>query len=985
VCLSSIQEPYLHIRLDMRSRMKMNSLSRTCFQFVAQLLTILSFLAYFMPLASLASSMPVKVTHQELSTAAAKQIKVVPEFKFIQEEAEKLGVRVWLFGGTASSFLYYVKNDLRQKLGDKRLSPDRFDYDFTNIFRSTQDLDIVVDGDMSQIETLEQVIRHKYPQFLGEKNAKWELRSLRQDIGTPGKPGYKEALLQSFDFKNQHTDSNSVGMIELTDSTEPVVRDLHQWNKKTPRFLTDIADDKITYLWSPQHQRTSRYQAGQNPEIFSVIRALTKSFQYEAEFDSESLDKMKKIINEWNPETKMNKQTMQRLQELGKKLFVHAVDVEKAWNETQRIGLRKKLLKAFPNSHEDISIWMNKEPLRSFPLGRGSGRTAKELGISMVAHETGDLIAYESITRAHSGYPNVFISRRDGIGEAAAFGDGFYVAVGDFGARDTGINIKFWLHPNAREGTDFLYIPQKKYLVIKNKNSLKVIYESFNLEPLQYFRMLYQGKFIDTRNIALVEKFKRSMKLKLAAALPEQIKQIYDLVQRAIKNFGKGESIDSFLPYVDPPERKVRRQPLPHDHIQKLDPKEAKRMGQARLILDWMQLDQSFKSPEIIQSLLAANQDAFLATYILTIEKWAQPELLKTLVDRGIADIEAVQFGLTNKALGSDIELIQFLASKKKYDLELLRSGLNFIDSNSSSEIINKIMNRNAEDKAFLYETVRFRKLSKNKSYVQYLIHLKDKNLERNLAWILSSNEWEQSPEMVENFARNSESSEAVNQVLRSQFWRDHKDLHKLVKGINLGELNHFNLKAAFDMGRSLKDPASLAIGTNPIVSSLEIEKYKKLRFEIQMLKYEMNKEEPTFKKQKLLAFEQIQKYRFPETLSWLSKLFIEEISAQRSFSLPYELNYLEALLYSYLGVIDTNLDIENQRRLSDVESALSVMGLMQILGDRTDVVPEYQYLKRAKKSLNEFIMNRQVIPLDPPPVLEMHLKKTCKSVVNIN
>jgi hypothetical protein len=974
---------FLQINPDMPLRKKLNRLSRTCFQFVAQLLTILSVLTFFIPLASFASLKPVKITHQELSATVGQQVKIIPEFRFIKEEAEKLGVRVWLFGGTASSFLYYVKNDLRQKLGDRRLSPDRFDYDFTNIFRSTQDLDIVVDGDLSQIEILEQIIRRKYPQFLGEKNAKWELRSLRQNIGTAGKPGYKEALLQSFDFKNQHTDSNSVGMVELTDSTEPVVRDLHQWNKKTPRFLTDIADDKITYLWSPKHQQTSRYQAGQNPEIFSVIRALTKSFQYEAEFDSDSWDKMKKVINEWNPEAKMNKQTMQRLQELGKKLFVHAVDVEKAWNETQRIGLREKLLEAFPNSHEDISIWMSKEPLRSFPLGRGSGRTAKELGISVVAHETGDLIAYESITRAHSGYPNVFISRKGGIGETAAFGDGFYVAVGDVGAKDTGINIKFRLDPDAREGTDFLFVPKKNYLVIKNKNSLKVIYESFNLEPLQYFRMLYQGKLIDTRNIALVEKFKRSMALKLAAASPDQFKQIYGLVQRAIKNFGKGESIDSFLPDVDPPDRKVRRQPLPKDHFQNLSPQEVKRTGQARLIVDWMQLDQSLKSPEIIQNLLAANQDAFLAAYVLTTEKWAQPELLKTLVDRGVADIEAVQFGLSNRVLGSDIEVIQFLVAKQKYDRELLRSGLNFIDSKTSSEIINEIMMRNSKDKSFLYETLQFRKLTKNKSYVQYLIRLNDKNLERNLAWILSSKGWEQSPELVEDFVRNSESSEAVDQVLKSHVWRNHKDLHKLVRGINLSELNHFNLKAAFEMGRSLKDPASLEKGTKPSVSRSEIEKYQKLQFEIEMLSYEMKKKEPVFKKEKLSAFEQIQKYRFPETLSWLSELIIEEIGRHRSFTLPYELNYLEALLHSYLGLVDANLDTENQRRLSDVWDRLSYLGIVQILGDRTDVVPEYQYLQRAQKHLSELRMNRMVKPLDPPPILEKHMKKSCKVVVS--
>ena len=70
----------------------------------------------------------------------------VPEFEFLREEAQRRGLRVWLFGGTAAGYGYYVKWDSLRELGDTSFQPDRFDYDYTNIYRATQDLDIVVDG-----------------------------------------------------------------------------------------------------------------------------------------------------------------------------------------------------------------------------------------------------------------------------------------------------------------------------------------------------------------------------------------------------------------------------------------------------------------------------------------------------------------------------------------------------------------------------------------------------------------------------------------------------------------------------------------------------------------------------------------------------------------------------------------------------------------------------------------------------------------------
>ncbi|MEK7356588.1 MAG: hypothetical protein AAB250_09075, partial [Bdellovibrionota bacterium] len=157
----------------------------------------------------------------------------VPEFRFIRQEAERLGISVYLFGGTAAGFAHYVKQDIQRERGDKTFQKERFDYDFTNIYRSTQDLDIVVDGSPEKAEVLRKKLIATFPSFQGSKD-QWEIRLLRQDLGD------KQALLNNPDFLGQHSDSNSTGLIEVTErATGPAVRDLRDWNSREPFFLRD--------------------------------------------------------------------------------------------------------------------------------------------------------------------------------------------------------------------------------------------------------------------------------------------------------------------------------------------------------------------------------------------------------------------------------------------------------------------------------------------------------------------------------------------------------------------------------------------------------------------------------------------------------------------------------------------------------------------------------------------------------------------------
>ncbi|MFL5812029.1 MAG: hypothetical protein ACJ763_00510 [Bdellovibrionia bacterium] len=474
-------------------------------------------------------------TLQEFEHGIADRLKRVDEFRFIEQEAAKLGVRAWLFGGTAAGYAHYVKWDMQREKGDPRFQKDRFDYDYTNIYRSTQDLDIVIDGDASQAQKLQATLQERYPHLQGSKTA-WEVRLLTQDMGD------KLAILNNPDFLNQHTDSNSTGLIEITKpkAGDSVVRDVRDWNSREPFFLKDVHEGKLHYYFSSNHKSTKFAKEGRNPPILSVIRYLTKAFQYELEVRPEELKSIKKVIAEFDPKKDTeNSYVSNWIEKNGKKLIQNAVNIEYAWDTLEELGLRKKLIaiKDDPNTVETLAWWMNKEPLRTRALAKGFGKTARELGLDIVAHETNSFLAYESITRAHTGDPNVLISRNDAVGEAAHYGNGFYTKIGKEGARGTGLTIRFHLNPEARENVDFIRESDANFIIVRNKAALKVIPESLNVGPVEYFEMLAQDQAaIDHSDLGILEKLKRRIGAKLSAASESEIQEILKIVKNEIIN-----------------------------------------------------------------------------------------------------------------------------------------------------------------------------------------------------------------------------------------------------------------------------------------------------------------------------------------------------------------------------------------------------------------------------------------------------------------
>ncbi|MBI2607141.1 MAG: hypothetical protein HYW49_13785 [Deltaproteobacteria bacterium] len=487
------------------------------------------------------SSIPLTnaIEPRVLADALAKNLTRVEEFRILREAARELGLRVWLFGGTAAGYAHYVKWDLLRQSGDTRYNESRFDYDFTNIYRSTQDADLVVDGDVADAEKLEALIKEKLSYLQGSKS-EWEVRLLRHDRGV------KQALLNNPDFLNQHTDSNSTGMIELTDPSqgEPVVRDLRDWgNRANPFFLKDVAEGRLHYYFSPLHETTSRYLAGHNPPIFSVIRYLTKAFQYELALREEDLGRIKAMIAVFDPmrdPKTWSDWARGWINERGNgaKLIKHAVNMEYAWNTLEDLGLRGKLIAmSDPLTQGTMGWWLNKEPLRSKPVGEGTGATiveiAAEKGIPwedfVVAHETNDFLAYESLTRDTTGKPNVVISRQHGVGESAVYGDGHYTRIGRFGARGTGLTVRYRVDPRARDGADF--IVDGNFIIFRNRNALWVIPESLNIGPVEFFELLAGGKAFDSSDRGILEKFKRRTLVKFKRLSQKEERSIHAIVE----------------------------------------------------------------------------------------------------------------------------------------------------------------------------------------------------------------------------------------------------------------------------------------------------------------------------------------------------------------------------------------------------------------------------------------------------------------------
>ncbi len=681
-------------------------------------------------------SVQAAVEPQLLSEQTLDRFKRVPEFKFIREEAEKIGVKVYLFGGTASAFAHYVRWDLEREAGDAKYQPERFDYDFTNIYRGNQDLDIVVDGTPEQADNLRNVLQEKFPHFVGSREA-WEVRLLRESRGD------KRALLDDFDFLNQHTDSNSTGMLDLTAETGDVVyQDLFSWDKKSSQFLDDISAGRITYYFSKKHKETSRFKEDKNPPLLSVIRYVAKLTQYEVVGSVEDLKVIKKIIKEFSKNISYNDYVRVKAIEFGRKALLNAPDVEYAWNLLEETGLRD-LLKSIDGKEEvdSLSWWLNREPLRSFEVGAGTGATAKDIGVEIVAHETRSFAAYENITRSSKGRANVFISRSGKSGEAAIYGDGFYTKIGTTGAVGTGITIRFKLDPRAREGSDFTRA-SNNFIVVHNKNAIELIQENIDLSLVNYFKLSAAGQ-ISKDDKGLIAKLERRFLRRIVT--PEEVVDIAEYLEVAPKTIDLSYNFNL-----------------------------------------WMRLPESINYPDLIGPLVSsgAGSDKLaseILEHALNLEHWKSLRLSliqKTILTRNTIRINNFveyltnnQVVLTNEELKSVFESLHEVRFLNAESIKLFHS-VDFWSENS--QLLEVIVNEYHIDSDFVSSVLTIPGISKAVMSGETMdILLAKGNVDLQLIKeVLSKKEWAKYPDIIKRLIDLKMHSQALSQYIYNKpYW----------------------------------------------------------------------------------------------------------------------------------------------------------------------------------------------------------------------
>jgi hypothetical protein len=210
--------------------------------------------------------------------------------------------------------------------------------------------------------------------------------------------------------------------------------------------------------------------------------------------DGTNLGKLRDIINRFDPEKETDSYVRGRIEKTAMKLIHNAADIESAWNLIDSLGLRQKLItySGDPTKVGSLAHLLQREPLRTRSYRGGSkiawvtttpGKTAGELGIKMVTHDTTDIDVYEAITRSKKRKPNVLISRQGGkAGENAALGDGFYTLIGEHGAWNSGYPVRFEVDGTAVDGIDFKR--EDDVVVWANAAKLKVVDEPLNINPV---------------------------------------------------------------------------------------------------------------------------------------------------------------------------------------------------------------------------------------------------------------------------------------------------------------------------------------------------------------------------------------------------------------------------------------------------------------------------------------------------------------------
>lgn len=423
----------------------------------------------------------------DLLVRMAKERSSFHELVFIRQMLDELKIRGWLLGGSTYSYGNFIR-DLMLAENSGEALPDAFQKDangyfrLRNMIRTSQDIDLVIDGSESDKEILEHYLKDQYPyrlaRFLESPNSAagdsaWEVRLLKEEAG------HKIALFNNPEFLNIHNDSGSTGIFEITDPPkgEPYVRDLLDWENTGNAFVQNLHGGTLQYFYNENHNATKRAQKGKNPELFSVIRYLTKAFHRNLEIPDTEWRIQQRIVDKFRGVWELHvPYGVDRLRRLAIKMLVNAADIETAWKFIDGVGLRKKLKEIGGEGKYSLSHWMSKRPLFSRALGQAVGedsKTAQELGLTEVFFPIREPWEYECLLHALPGRANVFSDHK--IQQRKSVLHAVFVALKDRSTEDQ-LWVRMQLNPSARLNSDFFIHPEG--LSVVNKNALTVPRES---------------------------------------------------------------------------------------------------------------------------------------------------------------------------------------------------------------------------------------------------------------------------------------------------------------------------------------------------------------------------------------------------------------------------------------------------------------------------------------------------------------------------
>lgn len=373
-----------------------------------------------------------------------------PEFRKMAAVAEAHGVRLWLWGGTAASFLHDSRWHLLAEDHPELFRPGRLRDELDAVFRSAQDFDLATNGRRRDAHAIQADLQAALP------GLKFEVRSLVEGDGD------KDPLL-SDDVLRQHSDTGSRGLVALTGDDGPgVVTDLVALRDGSTdsEFLGDGAAAILRFVRSDRHEATRPFLEGRNPPVLSVLRYLIKACAFDLRIPEASWQDVRSLAYGTDVSSLPEGRARDWLSRQGRKVVMHALDMRRGFALLDALALLPGLKKLDP-------YWFSRIPLGSLPrVSPKDAVTAKDRNFLRLAHDARTIEAFEAITWDPAGRPNFFVT------DQPDWRHGVFAANAAEGIHENGLTVTLHVDHDAVIGRDLF--DGKHEVVLHNRDVLRL-------------------------------------------------------------------------------------------------------------------------------------------------------------------------------------------------------------------------------------------------------------------------------------------------------------------------------------------------------------------------------------------------------------------------------------------------------------------------------------------------------------------------------